>query len=154
MIPVIAPVHSDEDKQRLDNLFWEVLWKPLGFPRDVRGSFGTEGEKMEFAAFSGEKVIGGVAAFCPSPAILELRHIAVLPECQGRGIGTGLVKVLIEAGAERGSGRMLAVARNTSARFFRKLGFNAAPVAAPENPDFSMHGIFFIVMEKHIGKAF
>jgi N-acetylglutamate synthase-like GNAT family acetyltransferase len=146
----IIPVQSGEDEQRLDLLLWEVLWQPLGFPRDVRDSFGIEGEQIVFAAREEEKMTGGLVAVMTSPSDIELRHIAVRPEARNRGTGGRLVGALVEEASRRGCRRLLVVSRNTSAGFFRKLAFQPAPVAAPEHPDFSMHGIAFIIMEKAV----
>jgi len=44
--PVEVKIVQTEDEAReLDELLWQTLWQPFGFPRDVRHSFMIQGEK-------------------------------------------------------------------------------------------------------------
>ena len=40
-------VETPQEAEELDQLLWEVLWKPLGFPRDIRQMFKIDGESIE-----------------------------------------------------------------------------------------------------------
>ena len=83
----------------------------------------------------------------------ELRHIALKPEVQNQGIGRQLVTSLISIISCQGCLRIHTIARNTSAGFFRNLGFKTAPGIPPEHSDFKKHGITFELMERNVEQA-
>jgi len=131
----------------LDEFFWRVLWQPLGLPRDIRDQFQAKGETKEFAVRRKGRLIGGLSANWTSADDIELRHFAIHPETQRQGIGSRLVAALREHATGRGGRRIHAIARNTSAEFFRRLGFQSAPGKTPEHPAFAKHGITFARLE-------
>ena len=143
-------VTTTDASTTLDELLWVVLWQPLGLPRDVRSSFKLEGEEFELLAQENKQVVGGLVAVCTGDAEMELRHLAVAFHAQGRGIGRSLVAELCRIAKARNCWHIHTIARNTSAEFFRTLGFQAAPGLAPEHPLFLEHGIKFELMEKFV----
>ena len=149
----IQPVASPEDRKELDDLLWRVLWKPLGFPRNARHEFKTEGESLELVAKVNGRIIGGLVAVWTKDTEVELRHLAVRPDSQHQGTGRQLVANLLEIVIPRGCRKIHTVARNTSTGFFRKLGFETAAGTAPEHPDFKKHGIVFELMERIVEPA-
>lgn len=150
---VIERVGSESESKELDTLLWEVLWEPLGFPRNARDMFKLDGERLEFVAKAGGDMLGGLVAIWTAPKEIELRHLAVRPEAQTRGIGSGLVRALVATVRRRGGGTIHTVARNTSAAFYRKLGFTTAPGVPPSFPAFAEHGITFELLETHVEPA-
>jgi predicted N-acetyltransferase YhbS len=134
----------------LDDLLWRVLWQPLDLPRDVRHAFSIEGEELELVAKDGGEVVGGLVAVWTSDSEMELRHLAVAPDRQGRGIGRSLVAEFFRIVALREGGRIHTIARSTSAGFFRRLGFRSAQGLAPEHPRFMENGITFELMERAV----
>ena len=146
----IAPVRTPTEAAALDQLLWEVLWKPLGFPRDVRQSFKIEGGSLELAARWQGGIVGGLVAVWTGPGEVELRHLAVSPGCQGQCLGQKLVACLLSMVAGKGCRRIHTIARRTSVDFFRKTGFKQAPGPIPEHPDFLRHGITFQPMQMTI----
>jgi hypothetical protein len=141
---------ADESLQ-LDHLLWDVLWRPLGLPRDFRESVKQGGPEYEVVARGCGRVIGGIVATRTSRSAVEIRHIAVLPEVQGQGVGSRLVASLAAVVYGEGCTRITTVARNTSAGFFARLGFTAVPDTVPPHPGFIGHGISFLRMEQQIG---
>jgi N-acetylglutamate synthase-like GNAT family acetyltransferase len=146
----IEPLTSGQDIDAFGDLLWEVLWKPLELPRDIGDSFKLDGEKIEFAATENGNMVGGLVANWTTPKEVELRHLAVRPGAANRRVGTRLVEALLQAVKVRGCTRVHTIARNTSAGFFRKLGFTTAPGTPPEHPHFKKHGISFELLEKEI----
>lgn len=59
--------------------------------------------------------------------LAEVRSLAVVPHAQRRGLGTALVKALIELGRRGGYARLFALTRRVG--FFERLGFEPAEVA-------------------------
>ena len=131
----------------MDQLLWEVLWEPLLLPRDVRQSFQVEGNEMEVIAKSDGFMAGGLVAVFMDGGDVDLRHLAVRPEAQRQGIGNALLHALIETAQEKDCRRIHTIARNNSATFFRKSGFNTAPGTPPTHPLFEKHGITFELLE-------
>jgi GNAT superfamily N-acetyltransferase len=145
----IIEVGGGGDRGSLAEMFWRVLWEPLGIDRDAVGEFKLEGEPIEFMCKVDGRVIGGVAGYIVSDSEAELRHIAVVEGYQNKGIRRELVKALIEAVRAKGCKRIRTIARNTSAGFFKKLGFNiVVDEQPPSHPIFEKHGISFVIMQK------
>ena len=151
-VDVIIIDESSEDFEisQLYDLLWEVLWKPLDLPKDIHESFKLDGESLELIARSEGVLVGGLVAIWTSERDIEIRHIAVKPECQKQGIGFQLIDALLERISNQGCVRLHAIARNTSAPFFRKLGFKTAPGNPPEHSLFKKHGIAFELLERDV----
>lgn len=136
----IRTAKTDREKNELDQLLWDVLWKPLGLPRDIRKSFSLNGRQIEIIVINGGIVIGGLVANWLSSRKIEIRHIAVSPEHQGTSIGRRLVEKLITQVRRPHPVKILTDARNTSVGFFTKLGFKLTGITL-EHPNFMAHGI-------------
>ena len=151
---MIQSLDSSSEVAELDQLLWEILWKPLDLPRDIRDSFKLEGERLELGAKVGNLLVGGLVANWTSLTEVEIRHLAVRPDSHGRGIGSRLVAELLERVVEQGCTRVHTIARNTSADFLRNLGFTTAPGEPPEHPLFKKHGITFELLQKDIEPSY
>ena len=138
----IKQAKSDNEKNNLDRLLWEVLWKPLGFQRDIRQSFELDKPQLELIAVDNETVIGGLVANWLTKDEIEIRHIAVKPKYQKLTIGTSLVKRLIESELKDNPVKVMIWARSTSIGFFSKLGF-VLKGKYLEHKAFTKHGITF-----------
>ena len=143
----IGPVTAQSLARALDRILWDVLWKPIGLPRDIRESLKLGGDPIELIASQGSEVLGGIVANRLSPDVLELRHIALRPEFQRQSIGARLVCELVAIAERKGCATIQTYARNTSAGFFSRLGFVPLSEETLEHPDFSRHGITFQQME-------
>lgn len=141
-------VKPESDSAEVDELFWRILWEPLGLPRDIRSTFNVDGEKFELAAKEDGQIIGGLIAVWTTHNEIELRHLAVASRGQRKGSGRCLVAELCGIASDKMCHRIHTIARNTSADFFRKVGFRNAPGRAPEHPVFLKHNITFELMER------
>lgn len=141
------------DTAEMDELLWSVLWQPLGLPRDIRSNFNLDGEKIELAAKENGQVVGGLVAVWTADNEIELRHLAVASGAQRKGIGRALVTELYRIASVKMCHRLHTIARNTSAGFFREVGFEAAQGHPPEHPVFLEHGITFVLMERIVEPA-
>jgi N-acetylglutamate synthase-like GNAT family acetyltransferase len=82
---------------------------------------------------------------------VEIRHIAVKEEYQNASIGTSLVRGLFDLLKEKAPVRVQTIARNTSAGFFKKLGFK--PVGNRfDHPKFREEGIWLQQMNAEVKK--
>lgn len=146
----ISLVNLESESRELDQLLWEVLWMPLGFPRDIRNSFKLDRECLEIVAKAEGSVIGGLVANWITNREVEIRHLAIKTEVQNKGVGQKLVESLIEVVVAQGCVRIHTIARNMSVAFFKRLGFTNALGTPPEHPDFIKHGITFEILEKNV----
>jgi GNAT superfamily N-acetyltransferase len=139
----VSVIMDPDEQEELNELLWEVLWKPLDFPKSIRESFRLEGPGIELMAKQGDKVIGGIVANWLTPTEVALRHIAVDPSMQDCGIGSLMfeqLKIVVKA---VGCTMIRGYARNTSINFFERQGFVLLQGKTAEHPQFSKHGITF-----------
>jgi N-acetylglutamate synthase-like GNAT family acetyltransferase len=149
----IETVATTTDVAELDELLWHILWQPLGLLRGVRHAFSVDGEELELVAKENGRIVGGLVAVWTADAEVELRHLAVASNAQRHGNGRSLVAELVRIVASRKCRRIHTIARNTSADFFRQLGFRAAQGKAPDHPAFMKQGITFELMERIVEPA-
>ncbi|NLD48750.1 MAG: GNAT family N-acetyltransferase [Clostridiaceae bacterium] len=147
----ISQITSIKESKDLDNLLWQVLWKPLSLSQNISETFQLTGKAIKFAASKERKLIGGLVAYFITPKEIEIRHIAVLPQFQRKSIGSALVKHLVSYASEKGCDRVYTIARTTSVDFFVKLGFKVNPHQKPQDhPAFIKHGITFHLLELYL----
>lgn len=144
----IRPVADEAESLEPNELLWEVLWKPISLPRNIRESLKLEDESLQLIALGNSGILGGLVANWLSATEVELRHIAVQPECRGRGIGSLLVRELFSMLEGTRCTVVRTISRNTSVEFFSKLGFAPVPNRHMEYPHFSKYGITFQEMRK------
>ena len=97
----ITHVPSAGEATALDDLLWTVLWRPLGLPRDCRGTFALAGDETELIARDGARIVGGLVAVQRGLSFTEIRHLAIDPQYQGRGIGQALLRETERMARER-----------------------------------------------------
>ncbi len=144
----VERVKTAADAAELDDLLWSVLWRPLGLPRDIRSTFHIDGEEIELAAKQDGRIVGGLVPIATVGDEMELRHLAVASGARGKAVGRRLVTELVRIASANMRRRIHTIARNTSADFFREVGFKPSPGRAPEHPLFLEHGITFELMQK------
>ncbi len=143
---------SEEERSELDELLWDVLWRPLGLPREARESMKLDSPQIELVATEDGAVLGGLVANMLSQGTIEIRHIAVKSDRQGHSIGRRLVNELPGLIPGDAPSEFQTFARNTSVGFFTKLGFS--PRGAPlEHEDWAKHGIRFQQMHRRVGPS-
>ncbi|MEL7036100.1 MAG: GNAT family N-acetyltransferase [Cyanobacteria bacterium J06592_8] len=118
----IRLVHNESEQQALYFQRWLVLRSPLGLPQ------GTEQDEYEhqsvhLIAILDDQIVGSVRLRTLANNIGSLAYLAVLPQFQGQGIGTQLVKHLIKIAQDQGLPTVRAMARKEMLGFYQKLGF-------------------------------
>ena len=98
-----------------------VLWpdKPLAYvhiPEDEHG--------LHFGAFRAGELVSVVSLFVTG-AEARFRKFATHPDQQGRGIGSALLRHLMQEAARLGARRLWCDARADAADFYRKFDFTA-----------------------------
>jgi N-acetylglutamate synthase-like GNAT family acetyltransferase len=123
---IISQVDLTAEPQKFEKLLWDVLWEPLSFLRDIREKIKFNGDCIELTAAYEGKLVGGLVAYWTTPAEIEIRHITVLPEFHGMGVGSLLIKSLLSDVSTEHCTRIYTIARNTSMAFFKKLEFSVS----------------------------
>ena len=108
---------------------WDEEWQRRDFERRFS-------EYLASVIESGGRPIGGLLLE-PRPDSIYIHEIQVLPEWQGQGVGTAVVRQIIEQAVSRGASVTLSVVQaNPRARqLYERLGFE---VTAFETPFFRM----------------
>ncbi len=114
---------SYQEKNELDQLLWDVLWKPLNFKRDIRESFKLAKPQIDIVAVDNKVIIGALVANWLSSNEIEIRHIAVKTDFQKKAVGRLLVEELFRLIRDKTPLIIQTHARSTSVGFFSKLGF-------------------------------
>lgn len=147
----VRRAQSGEESRQLDQLLWEVLWEPLGFPRDVRPEFDLVGTPVfDVVALEGAEVVGGLVAGWVGEGRMEIRYLAVRPEHQRRGVGAKLISCLAAIATEQAPATIETHSRNTSLGFYQKHGFEPIDDRWEEFAPFAKHGILFRKVRRYV----
>ena len=121
-----------EWKFDLENIDWNTvshLYKiaPLGDkkPEDLRTVFGNS--RYTCFAFRGGQLIGAGRALADGVDCAYICDVVVHPECQGTGIGKGIMKRLMEL--SRGHKKIILYSNPGKEGFDEKLGFRSMKTA-------------------------
>ena len=121
-----------EWKFDLENIDWNTvshLYKiaPLGDkkPEDLRTVFGNS--RYTCFAFRGGQLIGAGRAIADGVDCAYICDVVVHPECQGTGIGKGIMKRLMEL--SRGHKKIILYSNPGKEGFYEKLGFRSMKTA-------------------------
>lgn len=129
--------------QDVDQLLYDVLWKPHGLDREIRKQFTTGLAQYTFVASDYEKACGCIIV-CEHPDELELRHMAVASDFQNRGIGTKLLNYVLDHFSNNSDKKtMFVFARNKALNFYIRQGFYPSDDEWLEIPGVVMKGVRF-----------
>jgi GNAT superfamily N-acetyltransferase len=120
-------IELDDDPARIDldavhdYLANESYWAE-GRPRDVVERLVREAQRV-VGVYDGERQVGFARAFSDCVSLVYLADVYVLPEYRGRGLGTELVREMVECGPLKDV-RWVLHTRDAHA-LYRKVGFDA-----------------------------
>jgi len=114
--------------------WWTVLRQPLGKPLGSERDRADEAEGTYYAIAKGKwlrhialiegKIIGSARLRLFEKGVGSIAYIAVLPEFSRQGIGTQLMKFLLNFAQEKGFHTVRLRSRVTAQNFYQKLGFS------------------------------
>jgi N-acetylglutamate synthase-like GNAT family acetyltransferase len=119
----IKQATTHQEQNELDQLLWDVLWKPLNFKRDIRETFKLHMPQIDLIAIDQDVIIGALVANWLSSDEIEIHHIAVKRDFQKKAVGRMLFEELSRLTQDITPLTITTYARNTSIGFFSKLGF-------------------------------
>tara|TARA_Y100000768_G_scaffold385830_1_gene372816 strand:- start:1793 stop:2227 length:435 start_codon:yes stop_codon:yes gene_type:complete len=104
------------------NLRWEILRSPLNLGK------GSEKDDLEDSAihraiFENEKVIGIGRLHFIDKETAQIRYMAVLEECRGKGLGRMIVEEFAQISEKNKIFKIILYARESVIEFYKKLGF-------------------------------
>jgi len=139
----VRPIRDNLELNQLFYQRWQVLRAPLSMDR------GSEKDSYEDSAFHlvavcHNQIVGSARLRELSTELGSIAYVAVLPEFQNQGIGTKLIKKLIETATEKNLKRLRLRSRISALNFYQKLGFS------PEGERFDYLGIPHIFMHLDI----
>ncbi len=97
----------------------KVLWPDSPIERVMVTG---DDEALHIGAYEGEALIG-VGSFFFDPPFVRLRKLAVLPEKQGRGIGSKLIRFAASQPEVQKADQLWCDARQDAVVFYQRLGF-------------------------------
>lgn len=106
------------------DLYYDVLYREFGIAREADWFDAASGG--EFVVALGEDgMLLGSARLMPRPGdpSRQLRQVAVVPECRGRGLGGALVRELERIADDEGAEGVWLNARRTAYGFYERLGY-------------------------------
>jgi predicted N-acetyltransferase YhbS len=139
-ITVADPLYAAERELR-----YRVLRAPLGMTRQQVVFKGEEASR-HFVALDERGEVIGCALLVPQEesGCARLRHMAVAPDAQRRGIGAALVRRLEEGARAAGIARIILDARDTAIGFYARLGYTGT------GEPFTAIGVMHLAMTKDL----
>ena len=119
---LISP-ESDDDFERYYQFRWQQLRKPLKFP------LGSERDSLDINSFhcialDNENSIIGVGSIQPvDNNAMRIRYMAVTAEFRRLGVGSLIIKKLLDHAIKRNSSKCWLNARLSAVEFYRQQGF-------------------------------
>jgi predicted GNAT family N-acyltransferase len=118
----VRPSQNSEEIEAMYYQRWLVLRAPLGMDR------GTEKDKYDASALHliaiyNHHIIGSARLRELSPEWGSIAYVAVNSEFQNQGIGTQLMKTLIEKAKNKNLKFLRLMTRMNALRFYKRLGF-------------------------------
>lgn len=112
--------------------------KPFDFVRLEDDEHG-----MHFGLFENNQLMTVISTFRKGDQ-LQFRKFATLPEYQGKGYGTSMMKYILNFAMIEGVTRIWCNARATAETFYARLGFSRSGEL------FSKNGIDYLIMERQL----
>lgn len=118
----IRPIRSQQEKEEMYYQRWLVLRFPMNMHR------GTEKDEYDDRAFHliaicDRQIIASARLRELSNELGSIAYVAVLPEFQSQGVGTALIKKLIEIAEEKHLKSLRVMTRVNASRFYQRIGF-------------------------------
>ena len=123
---VIRETH-DFDEQVLADLFLSVNWPSGHFPDRLVAAM--KGFECVYAAWDGDKLVGLISAMDDHSMTAYVHYLLVRPECQSKGIGHELVRLVRERYADYL--RIIVIAYDDEVGFYEGCGFERSTVSSP-----------------------
>ncbi|MEH2460068.1 GNAT family N-acetyltransferase [Nostoc sp.] len=119
---IIRSVASETELTEMYYVRWLVLRKPLEMAQGTEQD-NHEKDSFHLLAIVNERIVGSARLREVSGELGLISYVAVLPEFCNQGIGSKLIKKLIDKAQENKLKILSLRARTTALNFYEKLGF-------------------------------
>ena len=119
---IIRKPKSSKEWEDYYRLRWKILREPLNLDK------GSEKDDLEDSAihraiFENEKIIGIGRIHFIDKDTAQIRYMAVLKKCRGKGLGRMLVEEFTQISEQNKIFKIILYARESVIEFYKKLGF-------------------------------
>jgi ribosomal protein S18 acetylase RimI-like enzyme len=122
---IVRPPQTPEEFERYRDLRWKILRAPHNQPRITEeDDAGNNDFPIMVCKVDGIPIGVGRAHFITEDEA-QIRSISVEPECEGKGIGTIVLKELEKIVTAKGAKRIIIHARNNAIEFYEKNGYHS-----------------------------
>ncbi|MGD1716585.1 GNAT family N-acetyltransferase [Dapis sp. BLCC M172] len=120
----ISLIQSQQEKEKMYYQRWLVLRKPINKERGTeKDEYDDDNYSLHFIAVCEEQIIGSARLRQLSTELGSIAYLAVLPEFQSQGVGTALIKKIIEIANQKQLTSLRVMSRINSSKFYEKVGF-------------------------------
>ena len=120
----ISLIQSQPEKEEMYYQRWLVLRKPINMEKGTeRDKYDEDYSSLHFIAVYEERIIGSARLRKLSTELGSIAYLAVLPEFQLQGIGTALIKKIIEIAKQKQLESLRVMTRISAYQFYKKVGF-------------------------------
>jgi N-acetylglutamate synthase-like GNAT family acetyltransferase len=120
----IAEPYSPEEYKKYFNARWEILRKPLGFPKGSEID-DSENISLHIMAVEAEEVAGvGRLTYYPNGEG-QIRYMGVSDKFRNQKVGTSILEYLEKEAKKMGLTKIFLNARENALLFYSKLGYRA-----------------------------
>ncbi|MCK4311793.1 MAG: GNAT family N-acetyltransferase [Candidatus Cloacimonetes bacterium] len=116
---VIIEPGTKAEFEKYYNLRWRILRQPWNQPRGSEKD-NKEDESIHIMVVHNDQVIGCGRGHFNSPIEAQIRYMAVEKSCQGKGVGTKILKSLERKLIEKGVRTIILNARENAVKFYKK----------------------------------
>ncbi|MXV44959.1 GNAT family N-acetyltransferase [Saccharibacter sp. 17.LH.SD] len=114
--PTITPISLNDCLPLRQKVLWPSLTQEAcRVPHDEEG--------FHYGIFCQNTLVGCASLFLLPSHEIQLRKLAILPDYQGKGLGTLLLKYLLDQARHHGGKRLVLDARLSATKFYEKLHF-------------------------------
>ncbi len=118
----ICLIQNQQEQEEMYYQRWLVLRAPINLER------GTEKDQyddhaLHFIAVWNRQIIGSARLREMSKELGSIAYLAVLPEFQSQGIGTALIKKIIEIAKQKHLKFLRVMSRISASQFYKRIGF-------------------------------
>lgn len=129
-------------------LRWRILCAPWNQPRGIERDPSDASSIHLMAIDDDGTILGGGRLHFNSPAVAQIRYMAVETRHQQQGIGSRLLQALEQRARQSGASEVMLNARDTALAFYRKHGYQT------EGPGHLLFdSIAHVKMRKHLSPA-
>ncbi|MGD1805680.1 GNAT family N-acetyltransferase [Dapis sp. BLCC M126] len=117
-------IQNQLEKEEIYYQRWLVLRKPMNMEKGTeKDEYDDDDDSLHFIAVCEEKIIGSARLRQLSTKLGSIAYLAVLPEFQSQGVGTALIKKIIEIAKQKQLESLRVMTRISAYQFYRRVGF-------------------------------